>query len=94
MSIEEIKDEWNRTAWRFYTEEVTLKKGVREFLHELKKNNIKMGIQASTSSISGLIASTQISTQNTDSVKNNKSVFDSLEFKAVSSSYVNSNQQK
>ena len=49
MSVEEIKDEWNRTAWRFYTVEVTLKKGVSEFLHELKKNNIKMGIATSNS---------------------------------------------
>lgn len=49
MSVEEIKNEWNTMAWEFYTKKVTLKQGAKEFLDELKKNNIKMGIATSNS---------------------------------------------
>lgn len=49
MSIEEIKLEWNEMAWSFYTKEVPVKKGVREFLEALKKQNIKLGIATSNS---------------------------------------------
>lgn len=49
MSVDEIKTEWNETAWEFYMHEVPLKKGVRKFLETLKVHNIKMGIATSNS---------------------------------------------
>ena len=49
MSTDEIKEEWLKMAWEFYTERITLKKGVKEFLHILKENNMKMGIATSNS---------------------------------------------
>lgn len=48
-SIEEIKHCWNQLAWDFYTKEVPLKPGVKQFLAHLKANNIKMGIATSNS---------------------------------------------
>lgn len=48
-SIEDIKDEWNRSAYEKYAKVVELKEGVREFLDSLKENNIKMGIATSNS---------------------------------------------
>lgn len=49
MSIDEIRTEWNETAWEFYTTKVPLKKGVRKFLEALKAHDIKMGIATSNS---------------------------------------------
>lgn len=49
MSVEEIKSEWNETAWDFYTHDVTLKEGAKAFLEYLKSNHIKMGIATSNS---------------------------------------------
>ncbi len=49
MSVDEIKTEWNETAWEFYMHKVPLKKGVRKFLETLKVHNIKMGIATSNS---------------------------------------------
>ena len=49
MSVEDIKAEWNECAWDFYTKQVPLKKGVREFLEILKAQNIKIGIATSNS---------------------------------------------
>ena len=53
-----------------------------------------MGIQASTSSISNLFASTQISIQDNDSVKTNKSVVNNLNLYSVDSYSVNSINKK
>lgn len=41
---EEIMNEWMREAKRLYQHEVTLKKGAKEFIQWLKKNNYKLGI--------------------------------------------------
>ena len=49
MSIEEIKQSWNEIGWDFYTHQVPLKKGVREFLEGLSQQGIKMGIATSNS---------------------------------------------
>lgn len=49
MSVEEIKAEWNEMAWSFYTEQVPLKKGIKEFLEALKERQVKMGIATSNS---------------------------------------------
>lgn len=49
MSVEEIKQSWNEMGWEFYTQQVTLKKGVKEFLEFLSEQGIKMGIATSNS---------------------------------------------
>lgn len=46
---EQIKRDWNAMAMEKYTQEVTLKKGVREFLLQLKENGIRTGIATSNS---------------------------------------------
>ena len=48
-SLEEIKADWNRMAYEKYTKEVSLKKGVKEFLEYCKENGIKIGIATSNS---------------------------------------------
>lgn len=48
-SVEELKEIWNRMAEDKYRHEVQLKPGVLEFLIELKKRGIKMGIATSNS---------------------------------------------
>lgn len=48
-SLEDIKAEWNNMAYEKYKTQVTLKKGVLEFLKYLKENNIKTGIATSNS---------------------------------------------
>ncbi|MCR5032391.1 MAG: HAD family phosphatase [Lachnospiraceae bacterium] len=48
-SLEEMKDTWNRMAWDKYANEVPLKPGVSEFLKELKKAGILLGIASSNS---------------------------------------------
>ena len=47
--IEEIKAKWNQMAWEKYGNEVPLKKGVLEFLEELRRRGIKTGIATSNS---------------------------------------------
>ncbi len=47
--IELIKKEWNQMAWDKYGNEVPLKKGVVEFLDELRIRGIKTGIATSNS---------------------------------------------
>lgn len=49
MSVEEIKESWNEMGWAFYTHQVPLKRGVKEFLEQLSKQGIKMGIATSNS---------------------------------------------
>ena len=49
MSVEEIKQSWNEMGWEFYTHQVPLKKGVKEFLEFLSEQGIKMGIATSNS---------------------------------------------
>lgn len=48
-TVDVIKAEWNRIAWDKYGNEVPLKKGVIEFLHELRSRGIKTGIATSNS---------------------------------------------
>lgn len=47
--IEVIKAQWNQMAWDKYGNEVALKKGVIEFLEELRRSGIKTGIATSNS---------------------------------------------
>ncbi|WP_069997976.1 HAD family hydrolase [Cellulosilyticum sp. I15G10I2] len=48
-SIEAIKDTWNKMAWEFYTEHITLKDGAYEFLKQTYKKGLRMGIATSNS---------------------------------------------
>jgi HAD superfamily hydrolase (TIGR01509 family) len=47
--LDKIKEEWNQMAWDKYGNEVPLKKGVMEFLEELRTRGIKTGIATSNS---------------------------------------------
>ena len=47
--VEIIKQRWNDMAFERYTTEVKLKKGAKEFLTRLKRDNIKLGIASSNS---------------------------------------------
>ena len=47
--VETIKSIWNEMAFKRYTTEVNLKKGARDFLSRLKKDNIMLGIASSNS---------------------------------------------
>lgn len=47
--IEEIKKEWNHMAMDKYANEVAVKEGVYDFLHYLRKKDIKTGIATSNS---------------------------------------------
>lgn len=47
--VDVIKAEWNKMAWNKYGNEVPLKKGVIEFLEELRSRGIKTGIATSNS---------------------------------------------
>ena len=49
MSIDEIKRSWNKMGWEFYTNQVSLKTGVKEVLQMLSEQGIKMGIATSNS---------------------------------------------
>ncbi len=49
MSVEAIKESWNKLAWDFYTRDVTLKTGAKEFLAYLQAKGIKLGIASSNS---------------------------------------------
>lgn len=46
-TVEELKQEWYEMAVQKYSEEITLKEGVREFLHYLKEQGIQTGIATS-----------------------------------------------
>lgn len=46
-SVEQIKADWMEMGYRLYRDEVELKSGVKEFLEELKKRGIKIGIATS-----------------------------------------------
>ena len=47
-SVEQIKADWMEMGFRLYRDEVELKSGVKEFLEELKKRGMKIGIATST----------------------------------------------
>lgn len=47
ISVDDIKAEWSRMAWDFYTNRVELKKGAKQFLESLAAQNIKAGIATS-----------------------------------------------
>ena len=44
---QELEDEWTEMAFEIYTTQMELKKGAYEFIQELKKNGIKLGIATS-----------------------------------------------
>ncbi|WDV44783.1 HAD family phosphatase [Clostridiaceae bacterium M8S5] len=48
-SVDEIKEEWNKLALEYYSNEVRLREGARDFITYLKENGIKMGIGTSNS---------------------------------------------
>ncbi|WOO36580.1 HAD family phosphatase [Anaerocolumna sp. AGMB13020] len=48
-SLEDIKADWNKMAWKKYAEEVPLKEGVLSVLKELRNRGISMGIATSNS---------------------------------------------
>ncbi|PKM67016.1 MAG: HAD family hydrolase [Firmicutes bacterium HGW-Firmicutes-2] len=48
-SVETIKEEWNKMAWSYYIEEVTMKEDAHLFLSHLKHHGYKTGIGTSNS---------------------------------------------
>ena len=48
-TLEEIGNRWNEMAWDKYTNEVTLKKGVKEFIQTCYNKGMKFGIASSNS---------------------------------------------
>ena len=48
-TLEEIGTRWNEMAWDKYTNEVTLKKGVKEFIQACYNKGMKFGIASSNS---------------------------------------------
>lgn len=48
-SLEQIKADWNRMAWRKYEQDVPLKKGVLALLDYCKVHKIRLGIATSNS---------------------------------------------
>ena len=49
--VEKMKADWNRMAWDKYTHEVPLKDGALEFLDHCHKNDIRLGLATSNSSV-------------------------------------------
>lgn len=49
LSIEEIKEDWNKMAWEKYATVIPLKEGVKRLLDFLKDSGIKLGIATSNS---------------------------------------------
>lgn len=47
MSLETLKSDWTNMAFKKYTEEVSLKEGMYEFLKDLQERGIRMGIATS-----------------------------------------------
>ncbi|WP_252247628.1 HAD family phosphatase [Clostridium sp. ZS6] len=48
-SVETILNHWHDMAFKYYSTNVKLKDGVKEFLDKLKSNNIKIGLATSNS---------------------------------------------
>lgn len=46
---EELEEEWHQMAFEIYTKEISLKKGVYEFLLQMRKEGKKLGIATSNS---------------------------------------------
>ena len=46
-SVEQIKADWMEMGYKMYRDDVELKSGVKEFLDELKKRDIRIGIATS-----------------------------------------------
>lgn len=46
-SVEQIKADWMEMGYKMYRDDVKLKSGVKEFLEELKKRGIRIGIATS-----------------------------------------------
>ncbi|MGO5052277.1 HAD family hydrolase [Lachnospiraceae bacterium LCP25S3_G4] len=51
QTIQEIQKEWEIMTLKKYTEEVPLKRGVKEFLISMKQQGIKLGIATSNSKV-------------------------------------------
>lgn len=49
LSVEEIKERWNKMAWNKYLTEVPLKPGADEFLKYCREKGIRLGIATSNS---------------------------------------------
>lgn len=47
LSLDEIQDIWTEMAFQKYTTEVTLKKGIRQFLEVQKSRGVKLGVATS-----------------------------------------------
>lgn len=48
-SIDTILNDWNTLAYKYYSENIKLKDGVKEFLDKLKERNIKIALATSNS---------------------------------------------
>lgn len=48
-TLEEIKKDWNQMAWDKYTQQVPLKPGAAEFVHNCQRHKIRLGIASSNS---------------------------------------------
>ena len=48
-TLEKMKSDWNRMAWKKYTQEVPLKSGIREFLRYHRARGVKMAVATSNS---------------------------------------------
>lgn len=51
LSLDEIKEAWIKMAEEKYRNEVSLKRGIREFLEELKQRGIRIGMATSNSRV-------------------------------------------
>lgn len=51
LSLDEIKEAWIKMAEEKYRNEVPLKRGIREFLEELKQRGIRIGMATSNSRV-------------------------------------------
>lgn len=50
-TVEQLKEIWNGMALDKYRHDVSLKPGVRDFMHKLKQRGIRMGISTSNSNL-------------------------------------------
>ena len=59
---EQLEEEWHQMAYDIYTKEIQLKKGAYEFILDMKKKGIKLGIATSNSRdlAEGLLANNQV----------------------------------
>ena len=62
LSLDEIKEAWIKMAEEKYRNEVSLKRGIREFLEDLKQRGIRIGMATSNSRVlaEGLLKSNGI----------------------------------